>query len=225
VTTVLIVDDQDLIREGFRGLIDVEPDLTVVGAAADGEEGLRLARELRPDVVVMDIRMPVMDGLEATRQIRTDPALQDTHVLILTTFHLDEYVFAALRAGASGFLLKDAPIADLRNAIRVVATGEALLAPAVTRTLIEEFIRRPEPVTRGPSAAAFADLTAREVEIVALVAEGLSNSEIAERLVLSHATVKTHISRILAKLDLRDRVQLVIAAFEAGLISGPRAVE
>jgi len=222
MTTVLIVDDQELIREGFRGLIDVEPDLDVTGAASDGAEGLRLARELHPDVVVMDIRMPVMDGLEATRQIRTDPTLQDTHVLILTTFHLDEYVFAALRAGASGFLLKDAPIGELRNAIRVVATGEALLAPSVTRTLIEEFIRRPEPATRGPSAASFADLTARELEITRLVAEGLSNGEIAERLVLSHATVKTHISRILGKVDLRDRVQLVIAAFEAGLTDSSR---
>ncbi|HRC62283.1 MAG: response regulator transcription factor [Dehalococcoidia bacterium] len=216
MTTVLIVDDQDLIREGFRGLIDVEPDLAVIGAAADGDEGVRLARELRPDVVVMDIRMPIMDGLEATRRIRGDASLQDTHVLILTTFHLDEYVFAALRAGASGFLLKDAPIAELRNAIRVVASGEALLAPSVTRTLIEEFIRRPDPPAHLP-AAAFSELTAREVEIAGLVAEGLSNAEIAERLVLSHATVKTHISRILAKLDLRDRVQLVIAAFEAGL--------
>ncbi|MGE0135975.1 MAG: response regulator [Dehalococcoidia bacterium] len=220
MTTVLIVDDQELIREGFRGLIDVEADLDVVGAASDGAEGVELARELRPDVVVMDIRMPVMDGLEATRQIRSDPELQGTHVLILTTFHLDEYVFAALRAGASGFLLKDAPIGELRNAIRVVATGEALLAPSVTRTLIEEFVRRPEPVTRGPSGATFGELTAREVEITRLVAEGLSNSEIAERLVLSHATVKTHISRILAKLELRDRVQLVIAAFEAGLTEG-----
>ncbi len=218
MTSVLIVDDQDLIREGFRGLVDADPDLTVVGAAADGAEGVRLALELHPDVVLMDIRMPVMDGLEATRRIRGEPALQNTYVLILTTFHLDEYVFAALRAGASGFLLKDAPVSDLRNAIRVVAGGEALLAPAVTRTLIEEFIRRPEPVALASSAAAFADLTAREVEITRLVAEGLSNGEIAERLVLSHATVKTHISRILAKLNLRDRVQLVIAAYEAGLI-------
>ncbi|MEZ4552760.1 MAG: response regulator transcription factor [Dehalococcoidia bacterium] len=220
MTTVLIVDDQELIREGFRGLIDVEADLDVVGAASDGAEGVELARAMHPDVVVMDIRMPVMDGLEATRRIRSDPELQGTHVLILTTFHLDEYVFAALRAGASGFLLKDAPIGELRNAIRVVATGEALLAPSVTRTLIEEFVRRPEPVTRGASGAAFGELTAREVEITRLVAEGLSNSEIAERLVLSHATVKTHISRILAKLELRDRVQLVIAAFEAGLTEG-----
>ncbi|MGE0135890.1 MAG: response regulator [Dehalococcoidia bacterium] len=220
MTTVLIVDDQELIREGFRGLIDVEADLDVVGAASDGAEGVELARAMHPDVVVMDIRMPVMDGLEATRRIRSDPELQGTHVLILTTFHLDEYVFAALRAGASGFLLKDAPIGELRNAIRVVATGEALLAPSVTRTLIEEFVRRPEPVTRGASGAAFGELTAREVEITRLVAEGLSNSEIAERLVLSHATVKTHISRILAKLELRDRVQLVIAAFEAGLAEG-----
>jgi DNA-binding NarL/FixJ family response regulator len=217
VTTVLIVDDQDLIREGFRGLIDAEQDMTVVGAAADGAEGVQLARELRPDVVVMDIRMPVMDGLEATRLIRSEPSLQDTYVLILTTFHLDEYVFAALRAGASGFLLKDAPISELRNAIRIVASGEALLAPAVTRTLIEEFVRRPEPSAASVAATLLPSLTARELEITQLVAEGLSNSEIADRLVLSHATVKTHISRILGKLELRDRVQLVIAAFEAGL--------
>lgn len=217
MTNVLIVDDQDLIREGFRGLIDVDPDMTVVGAAADGAEGLRLALELKPDVVVMDIRMPVMDGLEATRRIRSEPTLHGTYVLILTTFHLDEYVFAALRGGASGFLLKDAPIAELRNAIRVVATGEALLAPSVTRTLIAEFVRRPEPAPTSAAASALATLTPRELEITQLVAEGLSNSEIADRLVLSHATVKTHISRILAKLELRDRVQLVIAAYEAGL--------
>lgn len=217
MTTVLIVDDQDLIREGFRGLIAVDPDMDVVGAAADGAEGVRLALELKPDVVVMDIRMPLMDGLEATRRIRSEPSLAATYVLILTTFNLDEYVFAALRAGASGFMLKDVPVAELRNAIRVVAGGEALLAPAVTRTLIEEFVRRPEPSPASAAASLLPTLTARELEITQLVAEGLSNSEIAERLVLSHATVKTRISRILAKLELRDRVQLVIAAFEAGL--------
>lgn len=215
---VLIVDDQDLIREGFRGLIDFEPDLEVVGVARDGVEGVRLASELHPDVVLMDIRMPAMDGLEATRRIRGNPSLSDTRVLMLTTFSLDEYVFGALRAGASGFLLKDVPVDDLRSAIRVVAAGEGLLAPSVTRSLIEAFVRTPEAAPPAAAAAAFPDLTARELEITRLVASGLSNGEIAERLVLSHATVKTHISRILAKLELRDRVQLVIAAFESGLV-------
>jgi DNA-binding NarL/FixJ family response regulator len=218
VIRVLIVDDQDLIREGFRGLIGSEPDLEVVGVASDGVEGVRLASELRPDVVVMDIRMPAMDGLEATRQIRSQPDLEQTRVLMLTTFDLDEYVFGALRAGASGFLLKDVPVDELRNAIRVVAGGEALLAPSVTRSLIEAFVRTPAPSAPMAAAATLPDLTARELEITRLVAEGLSNGEIADRLVLSHATVKTHISRILAKLELRDRVQLVIAAFEAGLV-------
>ena len=214
---VVVVDDQDLIREGFRSLIDADPDFTVVGVAANGQEGFERALELRPDVVVMDVRMPVMDGLEATRRIRSEPLLESTAVLILTTFHVDDYVFAALRAGASGFLLKDVAVGELRQAIRVVAAGEALLDPAVTRSLIAEFVRRPEAQGIHPPVA-FADLTPRELEIVTLIAEGLSNAEIAERLVLSHATVKTHVSRILSKLDLRDRVHLVIAAYDAGLV-------
>jgi DNA-binding NarL/FixJ family response regulator len=218
MTSILIVDDQALIREGFRSLLDSEPDLSVVGLAEDGARGLELTRRLRPDVVVMDIRMPVMDGLEATRQIRSDPALSTTHVLILTTYELDEYLFEALRAGASGFLLKDVPVSELRKAIRVVAAGEALLSPSVTRSLIEEFVRAPQPTPIAKASGAMTSLTARELDITRLVAQGLSNSEIADALVLSHATVKTHLSRILSKLDLRDRVQLVISAYEAGLI-------
>lgn len=216
--SVVIVDDQDLIREGFRALIDADTDLEVVGVATNGAEGLERVLETRPDVVVMDIRMPVMDGLEATRRIRLDAELASTAVLILTTFHLDEYVFAALRAGASGFLLKDVPVGELRNAIKVVAAGDALLDPSVTRSLIAEFVRRPLPENGTPAAQNLSELTARELEILGLIAEGLSNGEIAERLVLSHATVKTHVSRILSKLGLRDRAQLVIAAYEAGIV-------
>jgi DNA-binding NarL/FixJ family response regulator len=218
-TSIVIVDDQDLIREGFRALIASDPQLDVVGTARDGAAGVEAVRQYRPDVVVMDIRMPVMDGLEATRLIRADPALAGTRVLVLTTFHLDEYVFAALRAGASGFLLKDVPAEELRHAIRVVASGDALLAPAVTRSLIEEFMRRPEPSPPPPPDRRMEELTSREREILQLVASGLSNSEIADHLVVSVGTVKTHVSRILAKLELRDRVQLVIAAFEAGLVT------
>ncbi|HEX6030183.1 MAG TPA: response regulator transcription factor [Tepidiformaceae bacterium] len=215
---VVIVDDQDLIREGFRALIDADAELQVVGVATNGAEGVARVSETRPDVVVMDIRMPVMDGLEATRQIRLNPELSDTAVLMLTTFHLDEYVFAALRAGASGFLLKDVPVGELRSAIKVVAAGEALLDPSVTRSLIAEFVRRPAAADGVPTGPNLAELTARELEILTLVAEGLSNGELAERLVLSHATVKTHVSRILSKLGLRDRAQLVIAAYEAGIV-------
>jgi DNA-binding NarL/FixJ family response regulator len=218
VITIVIVDDQALIREGFRSLLDSQPDLSVIGVAEDGVKGLELVRSLRPDVVVMDIRMPNMDGLEATRRIRTDSELTETRVLILTTYELDEYLFEALRAGASGFLLKDTPVDDLRNAIRVVAAGESLLSPSVTRSLIEEFIRAPQPSPARKAAGAMTSLTARELDITRLVAQGLSNSEIADTLVLSHATVKTHLSRILSKLDLRDRVQLVISAYEAGLV-------
>lgn len=215
--SIVVVDDQDLIREGFQALIASDQDLDVVGTARDGAAGVEAVRRYRPDVVVMDIRMPVMDGLEATRLIRADPTLSGTGVLILTTFHLDEYVFAALRAGASGFLLKDVPADDLRRAIRVVAAGEALLAPSVTRSLIQEFVNRPEPARADATSARLGELTAREREILQLVALGLSNSEIAERLVVSVGTVKTHVSRILGKLELRDRVHLVIAAFEAGI--------
>jgi len=218
VITVLVVDDQDLIREGFRALIDSEPDLSVVGVASDGQQAIAQSQALRPDVVLMDIRMPHLDGIEATLRIRREPALLGTRILILTTFSQDDYVLAALRAGASGFLLKDAPVEELRNGIRMVATGAALLAPQATRALIQAFIQTPEPSLITTAAGLLRGLTARELEITGLVAEGLSNGEIAERLVLSQATVKTHISRILGKLDLRDRVQLVIAAYEARLI-------
>jgi DNA-binding NarL/FixJ family response regulator len=216
--SIIIVDDQALIREGFRSLLDSEPDLSVVGLAEDGAVGLDLTKQLRPDVVVMDIRMPVMDGLECTRRIRADLELSNTQILILTTYEQDDYLFEALRAGASGFLLKDVPVGELRNAVRVVASGEALLSPSVTRSLIEEFVRTPQPGPVARATGAMTALTARELDITRLVAQGLTNAEIADTLVLSHATVKTHLSRILSKLDLRDRVQLVISAYEAGLI-------
>jgi len=188
-----------------------------VGEAGDGAEAVELARSARPDVVLMDIRMPVLDGLEATRRIVADQLLAGVRVLVLTTFDLDEYVYEALRAGASGFLLKDTPPADLLAAIRVVAAGDALLAPGVTRRLIAEFAHRPEPATVTP--AALAGLTDREREVLVLVARGLTNAEIAERLVVSTATAKTHVSRVLAKLQARDRAQLVMLAYETGLVS------
>jgi len=218
---VLIVDDQELIREGFRALIEVDPELSVVGVAGDGAEGVRLAVQQRPDVVVMDIRMPVMDGIEATRRIRTNTELSACRVLVLTTFDDDDYVFGSLRAGASGFLLKDTPVDELRSAIRVIASGDSLLAPGVTRSLIEAFVRTDELKPLAPATNLFAELTAREIEIARLVAEGLSNGEIADRLWLGQATVKTHVSRILAKVGARDRVQLVIAAYESGLVRSP----
>lgn len=220
--SIVIVDDQDLIREGFRSLIASEPGLDVMGTAADGAEALRVVRAVRPDVVVMDIRMPRMDGLEATRAIRADADLAGVRVLILTTFHLDEYVFGALRAGASGFLLKDIPADELRRAIRVVAGGEALLAPSVTRSLIEEFLD-PSRAVSETDVPHLEELTAREREVVSMVAAGKSNAEIADELVVSIGTVKTHVSRILSKLELRDRVQLVIAAYDAGLVRAGRA--
>ena len=213
---VLIADDQALVRAGFRLLIDVTPELVAVGEAADGAEAVALAEREQPDVVLMDIRMPEVDGIEATRRITGSPRTPDTRVLILTTFDLDEYVFAALRAGASGFLLKDVMPDDLVTAVRVVAAGEALLAPTVTRRLITHFAGRAEPASEP--AASLAGVTEREREVLTLVGRGLSNVELAEHLRLSLATVKTHIGRLLAKLQARDRAQLVIVAYETGLV-------
>ena len=210
---VVVADDQAIVRAGFRLLIDSEPDLTVLGEAADGAEAVAVTRRTAPDVVLMDIRMPVMDGIAATRLIAGDGA--QPRVLILTTFDLDEYVFAGLRAGASGFMLKDRPPEELLSAIRVIAAGEALLAPNVTRRLIRHFIRQPDPL-RAPEA--LEQLTAREREVLALITAGLSNTEIAGRLVMSVPTAKTHVSRILAKLGARDRAQLVVIAYQSGLV-------
>ncbi|MCW2892044.1 MAG: response regulator receiver protein [Actinomycetia bacterium] len=211
---VVVADDQAIVRAGFRLLIDSEPDLTVLGEAADGAEAVAVTKKTAPDVVLMDIRMPVMDGIAATRLIAADASR--SRVLILTTFDLDEYVFAALRAGASGFMLKDRPPEELLAAIRVVAVGEALLAPNVTRRLIKHFTRQPDPLRAPPEA--LEELTVREREVLALIAAGLSNTEIAGRLVMSVPTAKTHISRILAKLGARDRAQLVVIAYQSGLV-------
>ncbi len=212
---VLIADDQALVRAGFRMILDAQEDIEVIAQAADGREAIERCRELRPDVVLMDIRMPEMDGIEATRRIvRAQPG---TRVLILTTFGLDTYVYDALRAGASGFMLKDAPPEEIAAAVQIVASGEALLAPAVTRAVIELFARqRPAAATAPPPAVA--ELTPREREVLDLLARGLSNPEICEQLVISEATAKTHVARILQKLDLRDRVQAVIYAYETGLV-------
>jgi DNA-binding NarL/FixJ family response regulator len=212
---VVVADDQAIVRAGFRLLIDSEPDLTVVGEAANGAEAVAVASETAPDVVLMDIRMPVLDGIEATRRITA--AGPPPRVLILTTFDLDEYVFGALRAGASGFLLKERPPEELLSAVRVIAAGEALLAPNITHKLIEHFTRQPDPLRPPPKA--LAQLTAREREVLLLIANGLSNTEIAGRLSMSVPTAKTHVSRILAKLGARDRAQLVVLAYQGGLVA------
>lgn len=218
MTRVLIADDQALVRAGFRVLIDSAPDLEVVGEAGDGLEAIELARTLHADVVLMDVRMPVLDGLAATRELAGDA--DGPRIIILTTFDIDEYVFEALRAGASGFLLKDTEPAELLQAVRIVAAGEALLAPSVTRRLIEEFATRPDPHRTPPGALEV--LTEREREVLALVARGLSNGEIATELYISPATAKTHVSRVMMKLGARDRAQLVVTAYETGLVT-PRA--
>jgi DNA-binding NarL/FixJ family response regulator len=214
---VLLVDDQPLLRTGFRMILSAEPDLAIVGEAGDGASGVEAARKLKPDVVLMDIRMPGMDGIQATRAL-AGPGVEDPiKVLILTTFGLDEYVVEALRAGASGFLLKDSPPEDLVEAIKIVAAGDALLAPSITRRLLDRVATRLPPATDA-AIPALSELTEREMEVLKLVARGLSNAEIAEKLVVSETTVKTHVSRVLAKLDLRDRVQAVILAYESGLV-------
>ena len=212
---VVLADDQALVRAGFRSLLDAQDDIEVVGEASTGDEAVRLASELSPDVVLMDIRMPGMDGLAATRAIAEDERLADVRIVVLTTFGLDEYVFEAIRAGASGFLVKDTEPNELVQAVRVVASGEALLSPSVTKQLLVEFASRAkEPL----QAAGLEELTDREREIVALVGEGLSNHEIAERLFVSPATAKTHVSRAMGKLGARDRAQLVVIAYESGLV-------
>ena len=212
---VLLADDQALVRAGFRALLDAEDDIEVAGEAGDGEEAVRLAKDLAPDVVLMDIRMPGLDGLAATRRIAEDPALADVRIVILTTFDLDDYVFEALRAGASGFLVKDTEPSELIQAVRVVAAGEALLSPAITRRLIAEFATRAK---EPPPTDELERLTDREREVLTLVASGLSNDEIAGRLFMSPATAKTHVSRAMTKLGARDRAQLVVFAYEAGLV-------
>ena len=213
---VLLVDDQPLIRSGFRALLDIEDDIEVVAEAADGREGVALAREHRPDIALIDIQMPVVDGIEATRRIAADPDLAGVHVVILTNYGLDEYVYDALRAGAAGFLVKDILPEDFLHAIRVAARGDALLAPSITRKLIDRYVTQPPPLNSGDSLAA---LTNRELQAVALVAQGLSNDQIAARLVISPTTAKTHINRAMTKLHARDRAQLVILAYESGLVA------
>ena len=216
MTRILIADDQALVRVGLRKILDAEADLTVVGEVADGQDAVAAAARLHPDVALMDIRMPVLDGIEATRRITARDTR--TRVLILTTFGLDSYVYDALRAGASGFMLKDAPPEEIAAAVRIVARGDALLAPVVTRAVIEEFVRRPQPAS-PPAVPVVDELTPREREVLDLMVRGLSNPEICERLVITEATAKTHVARILQKLGLRDRVQAVIYAYESGLLS------
>jgi DNA-binding NarL/FixJ family response regulator len=213
VIRVLLADDQTLVRDGFRSIVEREPDIEVVGEAVDGRAAIERARALRPDVVLMDIRMPVLDGLAATRRLLAD--LDAPRVLILTTFDANEYVYEALTAGASGFLLKDIRAGELTEAIRTVAAGDSLLSPAITRRLIEQYVRRPPP---GAHPAVLTDLTSRELDVLKLLARGLSNAEIAAQLYLGTSTIKSHVNRILSKLDRRDRVQAVVLAYESGLI-------
>jgi DNA-binding NarL/FixJ family response regulator len=224
VITVALADDQALVRAGFRALLDAEADISVVAEAADGEEAVELAHRHRPDVVLMDVRMPRTDGLRATARVSADPRLSRTRVIVLTTFELDEYVFGALRAGAAGFLLKDVEPADLVEAVRIVAAGDALLAPRHTRRLIEAFVQQ---AGRAPGASdddrRLEELTAREREVLTLVGRGLSNAEIADQLVLSPLTAKTHVARLFMKLGARDRAQLVVLAYETGLVVPGRA--
>ena len=217
MTRVVLVDDQALVRGGLRALLEAQDDLEVVGEAADGEAAVATVAETKPDVVLMDIRMPKVDGLEATRRIAADPALAGVKVLMLTTFEIDEYVFEALRVGASGFLLKDEEPVELLRAVRVVANGDSLLSPSITRRVVEAFASGPKP--NAPALAGLDELTEREREIVALVGTGLSNHEIADHLVISPATARTHVSRAMLKLGARDRAQLVVFAYESGLVA------
>jgi len=219
VIRVLLVDDQPLLRSGFRALLDVEDDIEVVAEAADGKEALALAREHLPDIALIDIQMPVMDGIEATRRIAADPTLARVHVVILTNYGFDEYVFNALRAGAAGFLVKDIQPEDFLHAVRVAARGDALLAPSITRKLINRYVTQPLHTAAADTRLKW--LTNREREAVALVAQGLSNDQIAERMVISPLTAKTHINRAMAKLHARDRAQLVVLAYESGLVAPP----